>query len=175
MKQWRAPWARRAAALISLLFCAWRQRRQHRVFDPFARILAEASVAEVPLLPRSSGPMEPKKESEGFYDKRAEAPGKARRFVHHVPDGASIDAGCHGDAMSRRTDARCSRDCPNRKAVPNCHNEETCPIWAEHMAKKRALEEARARAKAADDDATAVAVNCSRRIAKERKRHRCKN
>ena len=161
--------------MISLLFCAWRQRRQHRVLihSPGSWLLSRSPGRR--CLPRSSGPMEPNKESEGFYDKRAEASGKARRFVHHVPDGAGIDAGCHGDAMSRRTDARCSRDCPNRKAVPNCHNEETCPIWAEHMAKKRALEEARAIAKAADDDATAVAVNCSRRIAKERKRHRCKN
>ena len=77
--------------------------------------------------------------------------------------------------MKKHTGARCPKDCPRRRAVPNCHNEETCPIWAEHMKRSRALAEARARAKAAEDDATAVAVNCSRKIAKERRRHKCKN
>jgi hypothetical protein len=43
------------------------------------------------------------------------------------------------------------------------------------MKRSRALAEARARAKAAEDDATDVAVNCSRKIANERRRHKCKN
>lgn len=77
--------------------------------------------------------------------------------------------------MRRRTDATCPPNCPNRCAIPNCHNEETCPIWAEHMERKRALADARTRAKAAEDDATAVIVNCCRKNAKERRRHKCKN
>lgn len=161
--------------MISLLFCAWRQRRQHRVLihSPGSELLSRSPGRR--CLPRSSGPMEPNKESEGFYDKRAEASGKALRFVHHVPDGAGVAAGSHGDVMKKRTDASCPKDCPNRKAVPNCHNEETCPIWARHMAEKRALEAAKAKAKAADDDATAVIVNCCRKNMRERRRHKCRN
>lgn len=77
--------------------------------------------------------------------------------------------------MKRRTDASCPPNCPKRSAVPNCHNEETCEIWAKHMKRKREFEAMRNSAKSAEDDVTAVRVACSRRIAKEVKRHRCKN
>lgn len=30
----------------------------------------------------------------------------------------------------------CPKNCPNRRAEPNCHNVETCPIWAEHEENK---------------------------------------
>ena len=43
------------------------------------------------------------------------------------------------------------------------------------MAEKRALEAAKAKAKAADDDATAVIVNCCRKNMRERRRHKCRN
>ena len=74
--------------------------------------------------------------------------------------------------MKRRTDAACPPNCPNRCAIPNCHNEKTCPIWAKHMQRKRELQERIAKAKASEDDVTAVRVECSRRIAREIRRHR---
>lgn len=33
----------------------------------------------------------------------------------------------------------CPRDCPNRRAKPNCHNAETCEIWAAHEARQREI------------------------------------
>lgn len=33
----------------------------------------------------------------------------------------------------------CPPDCPNRRAEPNCHNEETCERWAAHVARQKAI------------------------------------
>ena len=77
--------------------------------------------------------------------------------------------------MSRRTDAMCPRDCPRRSAIPNCHNTETCEIWAAYVQRQELLKEARRKSKAAEKDAVGVAVACSRRLAKEARRKRCRN
>lgn len=37
----------------------------------------------------------------------------------------------------------CPAHCPNRCAVPNCHNEQTCERWRAHMEEVRADREAR--------------------------------
>lgn len=33
----------------------------------------------------------------------------------------------------------CPIDCPNRCAEPNCHNVETCEIWAQHVERQRRI------------------------------------
>lgn len=77
--------------------------------------------------------------------------------------------------MRYRTSAECPKDCPRRCAIPNCHNVETCEIWARYLAELGAIKEARAKQMAAEKDVTAVAVANSRRAAKEAKRNKCRN
>lgn len=77
--------------------------------------------------------------------------------------------------MRYRTSAECPKDCPRRCAIPNCHNPETCEIWARYLAELGAIKEAWAKQRAAEKDVTAVAVANSRRAAKEAKRHKCRN
>ena len=71
-----------------------------------------------------------------------------------------------------RTSAECPRDCPRRSAIPNCHNPETCEIWARYLREQAAIKTAKQKFKAAENDATAV--EASLRAAKEAKRHRCR-
>lgn len=75
--------------------------------------------------------------------------------------------------MRRRTDAVCPKDCLKRSAIPNCHNVETCERWAAYVARREAVQEARRKFKAEEDDVTAIHVELSRKAAKEAKRHRC--
>ena len=51
--------------------------------------------------------------------------------------------------MRKKTDTGCPKDCPRRCAVPNCHNVETCEIWARYVADLEARKAAVAKAKAA--------------------------
>ena len=41
------------------------------------------------------------------------------------------------------------QNCPRRSIEPNCHNVETCPEWAAHMAQREKLYAARALAQEA--------------------------
>lgn len=45
-------------------------------------------------------------------------------------------------------DSPCKKDCPNRSAEPNCHNAETCELWAAYIAVKRKEDECVKKAKA---------------------------
>lgn len=51
------------------------------------------------------------------------------------------------------TKHNCPKDCPNRRAVPNCHNVETCEIWAAHVRELEELHELVNAARKAHDDA----------------------
>ena len=64
--------------------------------------------------------------------------------------------GIGGDVMSGKSAVICPPDCPNRCAQPNCHNVETCPTWAEYVARSEALRTARQRVRAAEDDVATV-------------------
>lgn len=77
--------------------------------------------------------------------------------------------------MKKRTDASCPPDCPRRCAVPNCHNVDTCEIWARYVAKQTALKEARQKARAAEHDVNEIAGALHRRCEKEARRHKCRN
>lgn len=79
------------------------------------------------------------------------------------------------DAMRRKTDAGCPKDCPRRCAVPNCHNVETCEIWARYVADLEARKAAIAKAKAAEKDVNEVAAAFHQRCEREAKRHKCRN
>lgn len=46
----------------------------------------------------------------------------------------------------------CPPACPNRCAVPNCHNVELCDIWKEHEEVKARLKEAKAKHATAEND-----------------------
>lgn len=46
----------------------------------------------------------------------------------------------------------CPRDCPRRCADPNCHNPETCEIWAAHLVEMEKIHEARRKHHALEDD-----------------------
>ena len=50
----------------------------------------------------------------------------------------------------------CPIDCPNRCAVPNCHNANTCETWAKHEAEAAQIREARVKQQKAVDDLKAV-------------------
>lgn len=46
----------------------------------------------------------------------------------------------------------CRGNCERRSAVPNCHNEETCPAWGEYERKVREQRERRRQTGAAYQD-----------------------
>ena len=71
-----------------------------------------------------------------------------------------------------RGGAMCPKDCPKRCVVPNCHNEETCPVWAEYMRQKREAQAARERVRGPEKDLDAMSRNFGERYRKEAKRHR---
>lgn len=50
----------------------------------------------------------------------------------------------------------CPKDCPNRRASPNCHNPLTCETWAAHEAEAAQIREARAKQQKAGEDMKAV-------------------
>ena len=50
----------------------------------------------------------------------------------------------------------CPKDCPNRRASPNCHNAATCETWAKHEAETEQIRAARARQQKAGDGIKAV-------------------
>lgn len=51
--------------------------------------------------------------------------------------------------MSRgRADAECPRNCPRRSASPNCHDPETCAVWAAYMARMETIRAGKKRAEA---------------------------
>lgn len=77
--------------------------------------------------------------------------------------------------MKVRTNAACPRDCPRRCAIPNCHNPETCEVWAEFLRKQAELKAAREKFHDAEDDFAAVKVGRSQKAAKRANRIRCKN
>lgn len=68
--------------------------------------------------------------------------------------------------------ARCPKNCPNRCAVPNCHNEETCPVWAEYMRSKREMEELKAKSDGPQRDLDGMQRSFSNRYFREARRHR---
>lgn len=37
----------------------------------------------------------------------------------------------------------CPPDCPRRSAEPNCHDVETCEVWAKHVERQKAIYAAR--------------------------------
>lgn len=43
--------------------------------------------------------------------------------------------------MRVRTIAQCPKDCPDRRAVPNCHDPERCAVWAAYLDEMRAIRE----------------------------------
>lgn len=77
--------------------------------------------------------------------------------------------------MRKKTDTGCPKDCPRRCAVPNCHNVETCEIWARYVADLEARKAAVAKAKAAEKDVNEVAAAFHERCEREAKRHKCRN
>ena len=66
----------------------------------------------------------------------------------------------------------CPKDCPRRSIQPNCHNVETCEIWAKYVAKREAEQTAKFRVLAAERDLEDIAVRRAIRTAKEARRHR---
>lgn len=46
----------------------------------------------------------------------------------------------------------CAPDCPNRRAVPNCHNGDICPAWAEYSAAVERIRDIRAKNEKARND-----------------------
>lgn len=46
----------------------------------------------------------------------------------------------------------CPKDCPNRCAVPNCHNVNTCETWAKHEAEAAQKQQERKRLRDEIDD-----------------------
>lgn len=55
-----------------------------------------------------------------------------------------------------RFEPGCPIDCPRRRAIPNCHNEATCKIWAAYVAKHNSYREARSKRLAEEDDVSKV-------------------
>lgn len=77
--------------------------------------------------------------------------------------------------MRKRTDAGCPPDCPRRCAVPNCHNAETCEIWARYVEEQAARKAAIAKAKAAEKDVNEMTAAFHMRCEREAKRNKCRN
>lgn len=69
----------------------------------------------------------------------------------------------------------CPKDCPRRSISPNCHNVETCEIWAKYVARKEAAHAARGKAKKAERDIEAVEVRRNAMKSTEARRHKCRN
>lgn len=69
----------------------------------------------------------------------------------------------------------CPKDCPKRSISPNCHNVETCERWAAYVARKEAEKSAKETVRKAERDLEDIAVRRFDRIAKEARRHRCRN
>lgn len=69
----------------------------------------------------------------------------------------------------------CPKDCPNRCAMPNCHNVNTCETWAAHVAEVEAEREARCKQNALETDVRETRIAYLRKTYKEicrRKRRR---
>ena len=50
----------------------------------------------------------------------------------------------------------CTRDCPRRSILPNCHSVDFCPDWAEYLESMRAWADMRGKALRADADVSSA-------------------
>lgn len=66
----------------------------------------------------------------------------------------------------------CPRECPDRRAVPNCHNPETCAVWAEYVRWMDAIRAARREAHMAASIMTEARKQSARRRERDERRHR---
>lgn len=71
-----------------------------------------------------------------------------------------------------RSSACCPRACPRRCAVPNCHDPETCAVWAAYLAKKQVIAEGRRRAELERSVMTQGRVQTERRRERDLRRRR---
>ena len=71
-----------------------------------------------------------------------------------------------------RSGPGCPKDCPRRSIQPNCHNAETCEIWAKYLAKKELEQKVKSKILAAERDLEGMAVRRSVLAAKEARRHK---
>lgn len=62
--------------------------------------------------------------------------------------------------MNRREQPPCTKTCPRRSAVPNCHNPNICPDWAKYLERKE-KEDAKIEAEREKDRAVTAAMRWS--------------
>lgn len=68
--------------------------------------------------------------------------------------------------MSRIVRPPCTKDCPRRRAQPNCHNREYCPAWGEFEDAEAAWKAEKAKKIKLGRDADGFTKASCRRLAK---------